>query len=364
MDCEKEEKKEIQGKITAEKEKEEIVTEEEFNSILRRLSPGTNMRSALDGALKAGKGALAVVENEKLIQVMDGGFKVNCKFTPQRFVELCKMDGAIILSRDLKKIIYANVLLTPTSKIKTSETGTRHKAAERTAKQISDLVIAISERKKEINVFYKNVKYHLKMSDEILREVTSKMQILEKHKEIFDSYIEKLNKTELKNISNLENAIKAIQKGKIIIKISSELKKKVIELGEEGILIKTRLKEMLEGIESETGLIIKDYTRLDLKKSKLLLDSLTYEELMEKENILKLLDYEHIRISTQPKGWRILSKTSLEQQEINQLIKEIGNLSKIINSSSKNYLNLLGIEKSNTFKEEINKIKLYGGADF
>jgi DNA integrity scanning protein DisA with diadenylate cyclase activity len=67
------------------------------------------------------------------------------------------------------------------------------------------------------------------------------MQILEKHKEIFDSYIEKLNKTELKNISNLENAIKAIQKGKIIIKISSELKKKVIELGEEGILIKTRL---------------------------------------------------------------------------------------------------------------------------
>jgi diadenylate cyclase len=68
--------------------------------------------------------------------LIDGGFKINSKFTPQKLIELAKMDGAIILSEDAKKIEYSNALLTPDSKIRSSETGTRHKAAERTAKQI------------------------------------------------------------------------------------------------------------------------------------------------------------------------------------------------------------------------------------
>src|SRR3989344_9505306 len=88
------------------------VTEEEFFSVLKTISPGTNLRTALDSILKAKRGALIVVENENLLPLIDGGFRVNCKFTPQRMTELSKMDGAIILSKDMKKINYTNVLLT------------------------------------------------------------------------------------------------------------------------------------------------------------------------------------------------------------------------------------------------------------
>ena len=57
------------------------------------------------------------------------------------------MDGAIILSKDLKRILLANTQIIPSSKIPTEETGTRHRTAERTAKQTGELVISISQRR-------------------------------------------------------------------------------------------------------------------------------------------------------------------------------------------------------------------------
>lgn len=353
-----ESKKEVQENILPVQQANSKATEDEIYTFLKTLAPGTNIRTALEGILKAGKGALIVVESDKLVSLMDGGFRVNCRFTPQRLVELSKMDGAIILSKDLKRITNANVLLTPDSKIKSSETGTRHKAAERTSKHIGGLVIAISERKHEINVFYKNVKYNLKSTDEVLRKANEQIQILEKHREIFDSHTEKLNTLELKNYSSLHHAINVIQKGRLIQKIAKDLKKHIIELGNEGTLLKTRLKELTSGVEKETDLVIKDYTKLDLKKSRILLESLSYDELLESENILRVLAHESLPQAHSLKGWRILSKTSLQDAEIAAIIKEMGTLGKIIHSNSLTYSFLLGEEKARAFKAEIEKIKL------
>ena len=206
-------------------------TEEEFYNILKTIAPGTNLRAALDGTLKAEKGALIAVENSALHPLLDGGFKINAKFTPQRFIELTKMDGAIILSKDMKKINFANTMLAPDSKIKTVETGTRHKAAERTAKQTGTLVIAISERKKEITLYYKNKRHTLIGSEQLLRKANEHIQLLEKQRELFDRLIEKLTRLELKNYPSLNQALGVIQKGTIILKISSDLQKYIIELG-------------------------------------------------------------------------------------------------------------------------------------
>src|SRR6056297_4145777 len=109
--------KEIQKHID-EGHKEKFVTEDEFFSVLRTVAPGTNFRTALNGALRIGKGALIVVENKNVSSLFEGGFRINATFTPQKLMELSKMDGAIIISGDLKRIVYANVLLTPDSKIK------------------------------------------------------------------------------------------------------------------------------------------------------------------------------------------------------------------------------------------------------
>lgn len=356
---EQKEVKEIQGTIVPIKEDyKEKATEDEFLNTLKLVAPGTNLRVALDGIVKAGKGALIVLENEKLTALMDGGFRINSKFTAQKVIELSKMDAAIILSKDGKRITYANVLLTPDSRIKTSETGTRHKAAERTAKQISGLAIAVSERKNEISLFYKNVKYPLKHTEEIRRKVNEHIQILEKQRELFDKHIDKLNKLELRNYLSLHQALIVVQKGRLIQKIASDLKRYIIELGNEAALLKTRLKELMSGVDKETNLVIKDYTRLDVKKSKQLLENLNYDEILIPENILSVLAYES-EVQAEPiKGWRMLSKTSLSEPEIAAIIKEMGSLGKALYSNDKAYSVILGEEKAKNFKEEIEKIKL------
>ena len=167
--------------------------EKVFMEYLKKVSPGTSLRTVLDDLIRSELGALIVFATPEVEKCFEGGFRLNCRFSPERLFELCKMDGAIIVSADLKRILYANVLLIPDNSIHTSETGTRHKAAEKTAKQAGAFVIAISERRKKVSLYYKTTRYFLKSSEELLREINSSLQILENQKEILDDLTGKLN---------------------------------------------------------------------------------------------------------------------------------------------------------------------------
>ena len=350
-------KKEIQEKIIQEENHE--VSEEEFSAILKLVAPGTNLRAALDGVLKAQKGALIVVEDEYLAPILEGGFKIDVGFTQQRLVELAKMDGAIVLSKDMRKINYVNVLLAPDNRIATNETGIRHKTAERVAKQAGTLVIAISERKHEINLFYKNVKYPLVNTGELLRKANENIQLLEKQRELFDKYIGKLNFFEMRNYPSLNQAIQVIQKGYLIQKIAENLDKYTIELGKEGALLKLRLKELLKDVGEETDLVIKDYTQFNLKRSKTLLEDLDYDEILDDSHLLRILGYEELMPPIPAvKGWRILSKTSLHEAEVAQLINEAGSLGQSLYSDIDFYKKILGDDKALIVKEELGKIRM------
>jgi len=349
--------KEVQRKII-EKGNGNRVAEEEFLSILRWIVPGTPLRAALDGALKVGKGALMVVDNGNLTGLLDGGFRINTKFTAQKLIELTKMDGAIIVSKDTKKINYANVLLTPSSKIKTIETGTRHKAAERTAKQAGTLAIAISERKNEITLYYKNIRYPIINTDELLRKANEHLQMLEKQRELFDAYSEKLTRMDLKNYFNLNQAIQVIQKGKLIQRISTDLRKYSVELGKEGTLLRIRLKEIMIGVERETDIIIRDYAKLDLDQTKLVLNALSYDEILDENIVCQILGYDNPNANDIIQGWHILTKTSLSESDVELVIGKGENWKKIANVDEEYFYELLGEEKAKTLKEDIKKMKI------
>lgn len=352
------EKKEYQKSITEEGTyRNDRATQEELFNVLKLVAPGTNLRAALDGALKGGKGGLIVIENPNTSTLFDGGFWLNTKFSPQKVIELSKMDGAIILSKDMKKINYANVLLTPSSKIPTHETGTRHKAAERAARQAGTLAIAISERRNEITLYYKNIRYLLIPTGELLRRANENIQLLDKQRELYDKQVERLDKIELRGSSSLRQAITLIQKGRIILKLAEDLNKSLIELGREGTLLRMRMKEITLGVEKETDLVIKDYTALDLKKSKFFLQELSYDSVLEEDNIASILGHEGMITTQQLGGWRVLSRTSLEDSEISVLIRELQTLSNILNISTDKAVELLKEEKGRPLREELLKLK-------
>jgi len=253
------EKKDVQIKLLeTQKENKNF----ELSDALKLIAPGTSLRTAIEGVKKAKTGGLIVVYNDNVQNLFEGGFKINSKFTPQRIIELGKMDGAIIISKDLKKILYSNVLLTPNNSLPSNETGTRHKAAERTAKQAGSVVVCISQRRDEISLFYGNLKYIIKETDEIIRRASSILQIIEKHREIFDKNLQELNNEEIKKKPRIIKALYLIQRGMILVKISGTLKDYLLELGDEGLIVKSRLKELLYSVEDQLNLTLKDYSKL------------------------------------------------------------------------------------------------------
>jgi len=182
--------------------------------------------------------------------------------------------------------------------------------------------------------------------------------MLEKQRELFDRSLEKLNHFELRNYPSLNEAVQVIQKGKIVQKIAADLKKYTLELGKEGTLLKTRLREITSDVAKESELVVKDYTKADLKKSRALLDELSYEELLDKEEILSVLDYEKCLQDGPVKGWRILSKTNLADKDIALLIKQAESLGKAIHSSGEFHRAVLGEEKAGVLRKELDGIKL------
>ncbi len=291
--------------------------EDTLVEILRLIAPGTAIRNGLDNILKAKTGGLIVIgDTQPILDIVDGGFRLDIDYTPSRLYELAKMDGAIVLSADLKKILYANAQLIPASDIPTTETGTRHRTAERTAKQTGELVVSISQRRNIITIFKGNMRYVLEESSKVISKANQALQTAEKYKKVFDSKLNLLNEYEFNDIVTLENVITAIQRAEQVMKIVDEVEREIIELGEEGILLRMQLEELVEGLEKEELYIIKDYIAPGKKRTceKVLDDikSLSDESLLRQQLIAKLLGYEDFdnydEVGVYSRGYRVLSK--------------------------------------------------------
>jgi diadenylate cyclase len=326
-----------------------------FMEVLAKLSPGKSLRIALDDILEGKTGALIVVDCEELKDIIEGGFRINCSFTNQRLAELAKMDGAIILSNDLKRILFSNVLLVPNSKIPTNETGTRHKAAERTAKQTGTIVIAVSERRNKISLFYEDKKYILENSENLLRRATETLNILEKQREIFDEILKNLNVLEMTRLVSIGDVCSVLQRIEVIIKMIETMKRYLTELGNQGIIIRMRVREMFKGIENLEEQILNDYSNKpqNLKK---LLSGITFEGVIDTESLSRMLFENSPDTQIIPRGYRLLSKLNLTEREIKSLIFTFENLSSISESSEEEIGKILKA-KAGSFKKEFEALR-------
>ena len=291
----------------------------EIQEVLKQIAPGTQIRNGLENILNAKTGALiAVADKQEVLDIVDGGFKLDVDFSPAKLYELAKMDGAIILSSDFKKILYANAQLIPSPEIYTTETGTRHRTAERTAKQTGALVISISQRRGIITIFRGNDRYVLKDSATVISKANQALQIVEKYKKVFDNKINMLNEYEFNDIVTLENVITVIQRAEMVKKIAEEVTRAIEELGEEGRLLEMQLDETVGDLEKEELLIIKDYIAPGKKRTaeRILeeLKKIGYDNLIKSEKIANLLGYEDFdnydEIGVYTKAYRILNKVA------------------------------------------------------
>ena len=293
------------------------VVNDEILDVLKIIAPGTAIREGLENILKAKTGGLIVVGNgEEVMKIADGGFNLDIEYSPARLYELAKMDGAIIISSDLKKILFANTQLIPDSSISTVETGTRHRTAERTAKQTGNLVISISQRRNIITIFKGYDRYVLEDTSKVITKANQALQTAEKYMKVFDNKLNLLNEYEFNDIVTLENVIVCIQRAEMVMNVADEVQKAIFELGEDGRLLELQLEELIGNLENEELLMIKDYVVENKKRTaeKVFQDikKLSYDDLMKSQVIAKLLGYQDFdnydEVGVFTKGYRVLNK--------------------------------------------------------
>ncbi len=290
-----------------------------LTELLKLIAPGTPIRDGLENILRAKTGALLLITDDKDVikEVVDGGFYINEEYTSSRLYELAKMDGAIVLSGDLKRILFANAQLIPSRDIETRETGTRHRTAERTAKQTGELVISISQRRNIITIFKGNFRYILEDTNAVLNKANQGIQTLERYKKVFDNKLGILNEYEFNDIVTLKNVIDVIQRAEMVRRIADEIKSQIYELGEDGRLVDMQLEELMGGLEKEENLIIKDYMAPAKKRKtpEKIMEELAktqYDEITKEGIIAKMLGYEtfdnYDEVGVYTRGYRILNK--------------------------------------------------------
>ena len=227
---------------------------------LRLVAPGTQLREGLDRILQARMGALIVIgDGPDVLSVCSGGFLLDSEFTPQRLSELAKMDGAIILASDASRVARANVHLVPDPNIPTSETGTRHRTAERVGRQLDVPVITVSEDMSVVTIHRRGEKHTLEPIPRVLARADQALQILGRYKSRLDAVSGSLSALEVEDLVTVRDVATVLQRAEMVRRIAEEIEGYVVELGADGRLVMLQLEELIGGVEDDRRLVAKDY---------------------------------------------------------------------------------------------------------
>lgn len=338
----------------------------DFKELLSKVAPGSELRKGIYNILDAGIGALIVIGyDDEVEKVRDGGFYINCDYTPEKIFELSKMDGAIIIDEECKKILYANVHIQADKSYSTTESGTRHRTAERTAKQLKKGVIAISERKKSVTVYKGEFKYRLKNLEELYIEASQVLKTLERYRYVLDRELDNLTIMELDDLVTIYDVAKTIQRFEMIRRIKEEIDVNLLEFGTEGRILNLQVSELVLDLDKEEENFLKDYINdgEDLTEVKKYLKSLTDTELLEMENLSFALGYNKSYASLDNKvparGYRTLAKISkLTKRDIDKIVSTFENISDIQELTDEDFTDIkISKFKIKALRTGINRLK-------
>jgi diadenylate cyclase len=339
--------------------------------LLRALSavaPGTPLRFGLDRILQAKMGGLVVVgDGPEVLNICSGGFLLDAAFSPQRLSELAKMDGAIILAPDASRIARANVHLVPNPNVPTTETGTRHRTAERVARSIDVPVISISEDMAIVAVYALDQKHTLEPIPRLLTRANQAIQTLERYKLRLDEVTADLSTVELEDLVTVRDVVSVLQRTEMVRRVADEIELGIIELGVEGRLVELQLEELMGGVEEERRLVIKDYFHEEsdwhVDEAVDALAELTTEDLLDHKEVgaaLHLPDKQlDLEQGLQPRGYRLLHRIPrLPEPIIERIVVRFGNLQKIMRATIDDLDDVSGVgeTRARAIKEGLSRL--------
>jgi diadenylate cyclase len=322
--------------------KEELESRQESRMLraLEMVAPGTALREGIDNILHAHTGGLIVIgDADELAFLFSGGIKLDLDYSPALMYELAKMDGAIVLSSNATKIAHANVQLTPDPTILTSETGTRHRTAERVSKQTDALVVAISERREVVSLYVDGIKYMLEDIPVVLAKANQALATLDKYRSRLDQVSTRLTALEFEGGATLHDVLTVLQRAELVTRMAVEIERYIVELGTEGRLIEMQLDETMVGVSADKAALVHDYLLEDTDELfQVAFDQLVrlpQQDLLDFGRLAELLGYDRklnsLDYPISPRGIRILGRIPrLPKQVIKRIIDEFGGLEELL----------------------------------
>jgi diadenylate cyclase len=274
--------------------------------------------------------------------MLSGGLKLDIDYSPAMLYQVAKMDGAIVLNSEATKIIWANVQLMPDPTILSSETGTRHRTAERVSKQTDALVIAISQRRDVVSLYVEGTKYILQDIPAVLAKANQGLATLEKYRERLDQVATRLSVLEFEGGGVLYDALSVLQRAELVTRMAVEVERYIVELGTEGRLIEMQLEESMVGVAAEKTALIRDYSVEDseqnLEAVQESLSRLPHEDVLDFGRLAEMLGYDRklntLDFPVSPRGYRVLGRIPrIPKLVVQKIIQELGTLEDVIAAS-------------------------------
>jgi diadenylate cyclase len=311
------------------------------------------LREGIDRILQAKHGALIIVgDDPAVLSVCTGGFLLDAEFSPQRLSELAKMDGAIILAADASRIARANVHLMPKATIPTSETGTRHRTAERVARSIDVPVITVSEAMATIAVYRKDQKHTGQSSGWLIDRSSQALATLQRFRVRFDDASATLSRLEMEDTVSVRDVVSVLQPGEMVRRIADEIEGHLVELGTEGRLIHLQTEELSAGVSDTLTLVLRDYASSppDAGDPPALarLRSLSPDATMDLPQVVATLGLpapgDQLHAELAPRGYRLLHRLpQLSEVLVERLVMRFGSLPAIMSASATELESVEGI---------------------
>ncbi|WP_024800892.1 DNA integrity scanning diadenylate cyclase DisA [Nocardia sp. BMG51109] len=335
---------------------EPVAAGESARTSAARLVPGTQLRDGIDRILLARTGALIVIGyDESVERICDGGFDLDTEFSPTRLRELSKMDGAVVLSADGTRIRRANVHLVPDPALPTAESGTRHKAAERTAVQVGHPVVSVSRSTGIVTVYANGDRHLIQPSEVILSRANQAMATLDRYRTRLDEMTRQLSLVELEDYATLRDVLTVVHCLELIRRVGREIESDVDELGIDGRQLALQLAEVLGDTESVRRLVVRDYLRAEPVDDAAVdgalgqLAELLEVELLEPANLAPPLGFpaalDTLDVGVGPRGYRLLAEIPrVAPRSVESLVAAFDSLSGLLAATAAEFETVGGID--------------------
>jgi diadenylate cyclase len=343
--------------------------EELLRATLVEVAPGTELRDGLERILRGRTGALIVLGFDAQVAALcSGGFVLDVPFSSTRLRELAKMDGAVVLDHANGRIVRAAVQLLPDPSIPTSESGTRHRTAERVSRQTGYAVISVSQSMNIVALYVAGVRHVLEDPDDLSSRAKQALAAIERYRSRLDEESSSLSALEVEDLVTVRDVAQVAQLLEMVQRIAEEIDDLMLELGVEGRLLRMQFDELVSGVDLERRSLIRDYVNtsapgMDLDSVIAALGKVAAPDLLELSTVAEVLGLttraSGFETAIKPRGYRLISHVPrISPLIVDRIVERFGTLQNVLSASKEDLMAVDGVgeQRARSIRESLSRI--------